>query len=910
MATAKRQQLVQEAEKLAAKGKLDAAIEQFQKAVTQGEPDAVLLNRLGDLLLKANRVAEAVAAYQQAADVYAKQGFTLKAIAAERKANRTDPQRTDTYERLAEFYYRQGMPVEGRQQLLTLADWYQRSKKLDQAITVYRKLAEYEPSNFQARAKLVDLLASKGDQEGASAELHELGHTLLSRGHVDESVKLFERALEMHLGFGTFGPALLDALVTTGRLPTALDLVRKLEGTPLSPEMAVAMARVLVEAGDIGAAKELVEQVMPELGERTEVVQLYGDILLRVGEAEAAKEKLLPVVDRLLAARDLERAGQLLKRLMKSAPRDIEVLERALKVFDRRKDGEFFSLLESALADAYYQAGRRQEAADLYMELSQRDPANNLYRRRLEELGVRPAQPEIVHVPPRAPEAVARGEAIEEIEVEIPLEPSPAEPVAPPSPVSVEPEPVPQPEPWVPPTGSPVNLEELYTEASVLAKYGLVDKALAHLQQLLALDPHHAKGRELLASLGGALEEVEEVRPPQPPQPVAVPRPRPEPLPRATEAVKPPEPPTLPPERPGAVAKPRPASALDELESLLGLTPKKPLSPPPAAASPPAQPPAPPPVEPLGPQRVEPAPVPELLPIPDFSIPQFELPGAGPGAPAEASSVSEAQEEVPPVEILAEPVELVELGEQLLEPSPEQLAELDFLLEQGLVEQAKETYQRLAASFPESQELARRAPRLAELSAAPKPVAEASATELFAEEEGFFNLAAELEKELAEEEEKQLVAEARGVGSQEESIEELFKQFQKGVAEQLGEEDHATHFDLGLAYREMGLFDEAIGEFQLVLKAPELALDAMTLIANCYLDKGLPEEAASWFEKALATPGISPEAELGLRYELGRALEAAGNVSAALAQFAEVLAINPTYRDVVDRVTRLRTATN
>ncbi|MCS7182888.1 MAG: tetratricopeptide repeat protein [Thermoanaerobaculum sp.] len=904
MATAKREQLIQEAEKLAAKGKLDAAIEQFQKAVKQGSPDGVLLNRLGDLLLKANRVEEAVAAYQQAADVYAQQGFTLKAIAAEKKANRADPQRTDTYERLADFYYRQGMPVEGRQQLLTLADWYQRSRKLDQAIHVYRKVAQWEPGNFQVRAKLVDLLAAKGDAAGASAEVEQLGQLLLSRGHVDESVKLVERALEMGLALGSFGPALLDALVATGRLPTALDVVRKLHGPRVSPPLAVAMARVLLDAGDIAAARQLVEQALPEIGERTEVVQLYGDILLRVGEAEAAKEKLLPTIDRLMAAHDLERAGQLLKRLLKANPRDIEVLERGLKVFDRRRDGEFFAVLEGALADAYYQAGRRQEAAELYMELYQREPNNNLYRQRLQELGVGPTAAEIVHVPRRGLGPTKGPQTAEELEVEIPLESLEEEPAAAAqAQTSWDWEAVASMDQTanpVPPTGPQPSADELFTEASVLAKYGLVEKALTHLQQLLALDPSHAKGRELLASLGGRLEEVEE-------EVVAIPAaPAVEP-PRAEQKTPTPVPATPPPPRP---APPPPAksaaSALEELEELLGLTARK--------------------RAPAPEQRRDTAPaLPEVSPglalgegggaaVPEgasFAVPQFELADL---APVVFPSPSSASVEKPPPsvpEVLTEPVELVELAEGLQEPSPDQLAELDLLLEQGLAEQAKETYQRLAVAFPESQELARRAHRVAELAAAPAAVPEGSATELFAEEEGFFNLAEELERELAEEEDKQLVAQARGEeGVGEESIEELFKKFQRGVAEQLGAEDYATHFDLGLAYREMGLLDEAIGEFQLVLKSPELALDALTLIANCYRDKGLPEEAASWFEKALATPSLAPETELGLRYELGRAWEAAGNIAAALGQYAEVLAVNPTYRDVVERITRLRNATN
>lgn len=897
MATAKRDQLIEEAEKLAAKGKLNAAVEQFQKALKQGPPDGVLLNRLGDLLLKANRVEEAVEAYQKAADTYAAQGFILKAVAAEKKANRADPQKTDTYERLASFYYTLNMPAEGRQQLLILADWYLRNKNVGEAVRIYRQLAEREPGNFQVRAKLVDLLAGQGDLAGAGAELEQLGLVLVSRGLLDEAVRLVERCQEMGLQPGKFGPALLDALVIGGRLPTALELVRKWQGSDVSPDLAVAMARVFVEAEELGKAKEVLERVLPEVGERTEVVHLYGDLLLRLGEGEAAKEQLLPTADRLLAAGDLERAGQILKRLLKSNPRDIEILERGLKIFDRRQDAEFLAVLEATLADAYFVQGRRQEAAELYMELARREPGNNLFRQRLQELGVRPPQAEILHRPFEKPEPMLRVEEVEsvsdaEMEVEILLEEAEAVEGAESLPVSAE-----HAEEEAS-TGAQLGAKELYTEAVVLAKYGLTDKALSHLQQLLALDPNHVEGRKLLASLGGSLEVVEE--PVVAPEPEVAPEPATPPLEQPMPEL---ELPSVPPKEVGPMAPP-PASprqkadlsSLDDLEALLGLTPRQPFAPASVPTSPEA---APSPALPLV-EGKEPQPQMdfEKAPMPDLVVPQFQLP-----------QLEQAESSEEPVQMLEEPVELVELSAQVLEPTPEQLSELDFFLEQGLVEQAKECYQRLAASFPQSSLLTARAQRISELSAVPTALVEHSAEELFAEEQGFFNLAAELEKEL-EEEEKQLVAEARGEGTQEESFEELFKQFQQGVTEQLGEEDYATHFDLGLAYREMGLYDEAIGEFQLVLKSPDLALDGMTLIANCYMDKGLPEEAASWLEKALHTPNLPAEAELGLRYELGRAWEQAGNVAAALAYYAEVLAVNPAYRDVVDRITRLRTATN
>ena len=152
-----------------------------------------------------------------------------------------------------------------------------------------------------------------------------------------------------------------------------------------------------------------------------------------------------------------------------------------------------------------------------------------------------------------------------------------------------------------------------------------------------------------------------------------------------------------------------------------------------------------------------------------------------------------------------------------------------------------------------------------------------------------------------------MVAEARGAGQAgEASIEELFREFQRGVAEQVKEEDFDTHFNLGLAYREMGLLDEAIAEFQLSVKSEELFVESASMIGSCYIDKGLPEQASEWLARALQAPALPQDTELGIRYELGKAYEAAGKIDEAVASFTAVLAVNPAFRDVVNRLSRLR----
>ncbi len=142
---------------------------------------------------------------------------------------------------------------------------------------------------------------------------------------------------------------------------------------------------------------------------------------------------------------------------------------------------------------------------------------------------------------------------------------------------------------------------------------------------------------------------------------------------------------------------------------------------------------------------------------------------------------------------------------------------------------------------------------------------------------------------------------------------EVFQEFRNELGE-LGEEgeDLETHYNLGIAYREMGLLDEAIGEFQKVAKAVKegkpfrYAMNCSTLLAISFMDKGEPRIAALWYQEALELPGLEQETILALRYDLGVSLDMAGEADAALDNFRQVYAMNIDYRDVSDRIATLQ----
>jgi tetratricopeptide (TPR) repeat protein len=149
--------------------------------------------------------------------------------------------------------------------------------------------------------------------------------------------------------------------------------------------------------------------------------------------------------------------------------------------------------------------------------------------------------------------------------------------------------------------------------------------------------------------------------------------------------------------------------------------------------------------------------------------------------------------------------------------------------------------------------------------------------------------------------------------SEEESLlDDMFQEFKEDAEQDTGEtEDPETHYNLGVAFREMGLMDEAIGELQKVCTAIEKgvpfrdSIQAYTWLAQCFVDKGVPEASFKWYERALKM-ATGDDQRMALHYDLAGAYELAGNKTSALQHFMEVYGSNIDYRDVAERIKALK----
>jgi len=132
----------------------------------------------------------------------------------------------------------------------------------------------------------------------------------------------------------------------------------------------------------------------------------------------------------------------------------------------------------------------------------------------------------------------------------------------------------------------------------------------------------------------------------------------------------------------------------------------------------------------------------------------------------------------------------------------------------------------------------------------------------------------------------------------EKNMMEIFQEFKKGVDEKIGEGDFDTRYNLGIAYKEMGLLEEAIHEFLISAKHPEKFFDSAGLLGLCFREKGMFSEAINWLNKALEVEGRSQGEYMAIRYELALCHRLGENIPAALEVLGEMMAVDPDYRDI------------
>jgi tetratricopeptide (TPR) repeat protein len=901
------------AQKYLGQGKIPQAIAEY-KAILAAEPnDQITLMTVGDLFVRANDLAQATEYFERLAGAFLEEGFTSKAIAIYKKIAKLSPDQIEPLEKLADLYVQQGVMSEARPIYIQMAEAHLKNKQPERAAEVLRRLLDIEPDNTRVQTRLADLYMAIGQKGEAARAYFMAAFRSFERGEMDSALTLVEKGLELDQGNQRGILVKARILAAKGRPGDAAKILEALPDAKEGGQSTLLLFEAYMKAGRPQQAVELAHKVLAATPDKYDPVLPLVDSL-----ADTNHELLLALARELrpamMAAEDYERLSSMLAKVVEKNPKELEPREWTTELY--RKTGDSFRLTEALdqLGDVAVTAGQLEKARAAYEELLEREPQNEFNRRRLsqvrEKLGMPPLEAAPMPVRPKPSEAVAQQAAPTELDVT--LTPKKAA-----EPARVEAPPQDELQRYV---------QQALTDVDLFSSYNLTQKAMDLLETVLKRAPGHPQALEKLldmclgagnerrtAELAAQLEAIyREKGDSQRAERFADlhrrysrAAGRAGEAPAAAEEAPPEfqipvvELPAAPPPEPAMVKE------VDLSEDWAALAGE-------AAAEPVAKAAAPEVVSEPMPAEAEAAPA---------APPEFEIEVAPVPEPAEAAPPAPAIE---PEAIPAAPVEIeMEITEEPVVAQAPPAAEEQPVMELELEPEAP----RAEAPAPVEEKAAEFE---LEVAPGPPPVVPAAAAPAGVSAKGgeLADLAADLEavdfalepmgrpgEHVAAPVELQApVSEADVIiakGKSQNELKEVFDEFRAELGELEEDEDVETHYNLGIAYREMDLVEEAISEFQKVAKMVQngktfrYTMQCYTLLGLCFMGRNEPKIAAMWYKKALAMPNLDQESILALLYDLGVAQETSGDAAAALDSFKQVYAMNIDYRDVTSRIADL-----
>ncbi|HEX2722193.1 MAG TPA: tetratricopeptide repeat protein, partial [Gemmatimonadaceae bacterium] len=164
-------------------------------------------------------------------------------------------------------------------------------------------------------------------------------------------------------------------------------------------------------------------------------------------------------------------------------------------------------------------------------------------------------------------------------------------------------------------------------------------------------------------------------------------------------------------------------------------------------------------------------------------------------------------------------------------------------------------------------------------------------------EEGYIDLGEWLERTRTPPSTRMITHDEEPETDEQKDFGEMLDKFKAGISRNVDDEDFESHYDLGIAFREMGLLDEAIGSFQKASRGKDQRVRASEAIGQCFMDKGEAGVTMTVLERLVSEPGMSDTRLVGVLYLLGQAAESLGRTSEAAAYFQRVLAVQIGFRD-------------
>jgi tetratricopeptide (TPR) repeat protein len=950
VATAK-EKLIASAQKLVEKGSFEKAIKEYLRVVQEDDADVRIWLKIGDLYAKIGKKPEATETYQRVAQFYSDQGFYLKSVAVYKQILKLEPRLIDVNQRLAELYKQLGLISDAIHQYEQVAGFFHKEGRVRDALAAMKQIVELDPETVAARIKLAEMYSRENMPREAIDEFTKAAEQLKEQARVDEYMKVAERLLfhapdnrpvtkelaRLYIDKNDPRRALPKLQVLFKADPRDLDVLRLLarafeglEQRPKAVSVYKELARILTEQGDTRGAVEVFQQILaiqPDDTDAATALKAAGGGR-RAGSGLSGRQPsqarrptppppLPSTAERSLSGSGAQRAQKTTsERALDSGgqralappvvrdqptmrPGTASVREQALQEAPEFSDDVVNEEIAKILneTDVYIKYNLHAKAIEHLQRVFERVPRHVAAREKLKALYITTGRKEEAVLELWAlAEAAEPGRARRYVREIYELDPNNTraaeilgEPVGGRRPAPVE--------------------EEAADDfgVAISTDFGLPTNRRADppTRRARALEPEPLVPiEEDLGSMEAEAELVEEIGELEPEPLPLEPAEDDDLIPVVVDSVS---------HRTAASAPASPALeddrdrfSLDDEPSVEATFEGNGAQPSYETAEPDAE------------TRFAGGPRGIAAPPHSFDVAEEEATGTAQESIDEFASFDDPSQ--PSAKILEPPPRVSAEAAVELDQSPptgsgrrpapapipdpiraesnleDDLDESDFFMQQSLLDEARSMLSSLLERYPDH------------------PLVVAKMRELEALERGSATSESPPLEPLPAESaiSAQLPNDLPGSGEvhelrPEKHSGEHVEVTRRGVIERgVSAEDFETHYDLGIAYKEMGLIDDAIAEFRIVMKDPAREVQCQLMIGLCLIEKQQFTEAINQFKKGLYVEGITDPEALSLYYELGQAYEKIGDPREALYYYDKVQKRDPKFRDLPRRLRALR----
>lgn len=923
---------VEAAQKHLGQNRVPQAIAEYQQILKHEPGDQVTLMTVGDLYVRQGETFQAIDYFARLAQIFIRDGFLTKAIAIYKKIAKLAPEEMKPLERLAELYVQQGVLSEARPIFLQLAEGHLKAGRREPAAALLRKLLEAEPDNLRVQLRLAEVQLAMGQNQDAAHTLLVCAERQLLNRDPEEAVKLCERAVKLAPENLLARLLMARALSAAGRRNEAAELLEKVPDLESGNEASAQLLEIYLQEENTERAAVLSRRVLARNPKHYTMAAKVVMVMVELGQADNALLLLDEIRGAMATNDDAEALAQMLHAMATRFAGRLEPLEWLVELYTQINDAFHLPEALAQLGQAAAGGGHFDRALQVYEQLTERSPEDKNIRANLQQLrarmGMNPLDTAVLTPVPVVEEAVAAKEFVE------------------------------------PPLDEETQkfVTVALTDVDLFSSYGLTPKAIELLERVIVRAPRYTPALEKLldlylgegnnqrtAELADHLTQIHKQRGDTvnaerfaelsrrfqraaslDPAPVAAPAEFAIPAGdteiddsmKAPAAGEPVEEFEISPAEGSAQSKAEPPSPQDSVHELDLSDEWASISDDATSVS----------AKDLIPDVEEPKEERQFNDVPtevrsNRSAFLMEEESENKNVVRETASIGQPNDM--PVLSEDETAEEVEnhVDVQQDAPASEPIAvfansgatahaeEEPAEYELELVEQASQpgTASNVSpirtAGEPDASPLGDLAMELDLLLDAAPPIAPSAPGRGNERLTPSGKPAATPPRREAPKPTVSMVGASDPGGP----LSEVFAEFRAELEELQTDEDPETHYNLGIAYREMGLLEEAISEFQKVVSAHDrgvnfrYTMQCCTLLALAFMEKGQPEIAAFWYERALETPDLDRESVLALQYDLGIAQDLGGHPDDALKSFQQVYAMNIDYRDVAERIGSLRT---